>query len=223
MGGADLSLGGAEAAGAYRRHVEKVPEAESDAYFKSRPLASRIGAHASPQSEPIGSREALMARRRSNARYGILPDGPPRPANWGGYLIVPERVEFWQGRRSRLHDRPRLHAPVWWLVYRAAGAVSSAGVRAMNCRPAAAPLHRAVDFVADSGMPLAKPTGVRCAAAGRGKPLPHLWRPGAAGGVQQFAAFARNVRQSSRRGGYAQVACDALSRRAGAGDDLAAR
>lgn len=87
-------------------HVEKVPAAESDAYFKSRPLASRIGAHASPQSEPIGSREALMARvAAATARYGILPDGPPRPAHWGGYLIVPERVEFWQGRRSRLHDR----------------------------------------------------------------------------------------------------------------------
>ena len=86
--------------------VEKVPAAESDAYFKSRPLASRIGAHASPQSEPIGSREALMARvAAATARYGILPDGPPRPAHWGGYLIVPERVEFWQGRRSRLHDR----------------------------------------------------------------------------------------------------------------------
>ena len=87
-------------------HVEKVSEAESDAYYKSRPLASRIGAHASPQSEPIGSREALMARvAAATARYGILPDGPPRPAHWGGYLIVPERVEFWQGRRSRLHDR----------------------------------------------------------------------------------------------------------------------
>ena len=87
-------------------HGEKVPAAESDAYFKSRPLASRIGAHASPQSEPIGSREALMARvAAATARYGILPDGPPRPAHWGGYLIVPERVEFWQGRRSRLHDR----------------------------------------------------------------------------------------------------------------------
>ena len=87
-------------------HVEKVPDGESDTYFKSRPLASRIGAHASPQSEPIGSREALMARvAAATARYGILPDGPPRPANWGGYLIVPERVEFWQGRRSRLHDR----------------------------------------------------------------------------------------------------------------------
>jgi len=86
--------------------VERLPDAESDAYYHSRPLASRIGAHASPQSEPIGSREALMARvAAATARYGILPGGPPRPAHWGGYLIVPERVEFWQGRQSRLHDR----------------------------------------------------------------------------------------------------------------------
>lgn len=86
--------------------VERLPAAESDAYYQSRPLASRIGAHASPQSEPIGSREALMARvAAATARYGILPAGPPRPAHWGGYLIVPERVEFWQGRQSRLHDR----------------------------------------------------------------------------------------------------------------------
>ncbi len=84
-------------------HVEFVDAATSDAYFNSRPLLSRIGAHASPQSEKIDSREALEKRfADAQAQFG---DNPPRPANWGGYIIVPETVEFWQGRRSRLHDR----------------------------------------------------------------------------------------------------------------------
>ncbi len=86
--------------------VEKVSAEESDAYYASRPLASRLGAHASPQSEPIASREALLLKVAAvTARYGALPGGPPRPAHWGGYRVLPERVEFWQGRRSRLHDR----------------------------------------------------------------------------------------------------------------------
>lgn len=84
-------------------HVEFVDAATSDAYFQSRPLLSRIGAHASPQSEKIESREALEKRfADAQAQFG---DNPPRPAHWGGYIIVPETVEFWQGRRSRLHDR----------------------------------------------------------------------------------------------------------------------
>ena len=85
--------------------VEKVSAAESDAYFHSRPLDSRIGAWASPQSEPISGREVLVA---AAAKYGaqfLL--NPPRPPHWGGYRLVPERWEFWQGRKSRLHDRLR--------------------------------------------------------------------------------------------------------------------
>ena len=85
--------------------VAKVSEAESDAYFASRPLDSRIGAWASPQSQVIAGRSVLVANA---ARYGaqfLLQ--PPRPPHWGGYRLVPDRWEFWQGRKSRLHDRLR--------------------------------------------------------------------------------------------------------------------
>ncbi len=85
--------------------VEKVDAAESDAYFKTRPLDSRIGAWASPQSQVIESRTVLVANA---ARYGaqfLL--NPPRPPHWGGYRLVPDRWEYWQGRKSRLHDRLR--------------------------------------------------------------------------------------------------------------------
>jgi pyridoxamine 5'-phosphate oxidase len=83
--------------------VEKVSDAESDAYFHSRPLDSRIGAWASPQSQVISGRGVLVANA---ARYGaqfLLQ--PPRPPHWGGYRLKPDHWEFWQGRKSRLHDR----------------------------------------------------------------------------------------------------------------------
>jgi pyridoxamine 5'-phosphate oxidase len=83
--------------------VSKVDDSDSDRYFASRPLDSRIGAWASPQSEVIGSRAVLVANA---ARYGAqFLMSPPRPPHWGGYRLTPDRWEFWQGRPSRLHDR----------------------------------------------------------------------------------------------------------------------
>jgi len=85
--------------------VEKVSDAESDAYFHSRPLDSRIGAWASPQSQVITGRSVLVANA---ARYGAqFMLNPPRPPHWGGYRLQPAQWEFWQGRKSRLHDRLR--------------------------------------------------------------------------------------------------------------------
>ena len=85
--------------------VGKTTDEESDAYYRSRPLDSRIGAWASPQSEVIPSRVPLVtAAAKYGAKFHL---DPPRPPHWGGYRLAPDRFEFWQGRRSRLHDRLR--------------------------------------------------------------------------------------------------------------------
>jgi pyridoxamine 5'-phosphate oxidase len=84
--------------------VEHVTEAESDAYWASRPHENRVNAVASQQSRPIGTRAALEAAvREVEARFAGVQI--PRPPHWGGYRIVPDRIEFWQGHKHRLHDR----------------------------------------------------------------------------------------------------------------------
>jgi len=85
--------------------VEKTSAEESDAYYASRPLDSRLGAWASPQSQVIPSRTVLVTGAAKAAALHALT--PPRPPHWGGYRLVPDRWEFWQGRKSRLHDRLR--------------------------------------------------------------------------------------------------------------------
>jgi pyridoxamine 5'-phosphate oxidase len=84
--------------------VEKCSQAESDQYFQTRPWKSRIGAIISPQSQAIKNRNVIKKAFLIEATKH-LPDYVPRPQNWGGYRITPERIEFWQGRSSRLHDR----------------------------------------------------------------------------------------------------------------------
>jgi pyridoxamine 5'-phosphate oxidase len=94
--------------------VEKISAEESDAYYHSRPLDSRIGAWASPQSQVIPGRSLLVTNA---AKYGVqFLLQPPRPPHWGGYRLKPEQWEFWQGRKSRLHDRLRytINTPTTW-------------------------------------------------------------------------------------------------------------
>ena len=83
--------------------VEKISAEESDDYFRSRPLDSRIGAWASPQSQVISGRAVLVANAAKFGAQFLL--HPPRPPHWGGYRLRPDNWEFWQGRKSRLHDR----------------------------------------------------------------------------------------------------------------------
>jgi len=88
--------------------LEKVSEAESEEYYKSRPLGSRIGAWASPQSAPVGEDEVQTRYDEFTGKYvDGKGDNPvvPKPANWGGFRIIPTEVEFWLGKPSRLHDR----------------------------------------------------------------------------------------------------------------------
>lgn len=100
--------------------VEKIAAQESDAYFQSRPLDSRIGAWASPQSRVIAGRSVLLAQAAKFGAQFLLQ--PPRPPHWGGYRLKPESWEFWQGRPSRLHDRLRytLQPDASWLRERLA-------------------------------------------------------------------------------------------------------
>ncbi len=83
--------------------IEKLSDAENDSYFYSRPLGSRQSAIASQQSQAIASRDLL--EQQLAAVVSEFGEQPPRPAHWGGYRLVPDRLEFWQGRSSRLHDR----------------------------------------------------------------------------------------------------------------------
>ena len=85
--------------------VEKTSAEESDAYFATRPLDSRIGAWASPQSQVIANRTVLVTNAAKYGAQYML--NPPRPPHWGGYRLVPDQWQFWQGRKSRLHDRLR--------------------------------------------------------------------------------------------------------------------
>ena len=100
--------------------VERVSAEESDTYFNSRPLDSRIGAWASPQSQVISGRGVLVANAARYAAQFMLQ--PPRPPHWGGYRLKPDNWQFWQGRKSRLHDRLRysLQADGAWLRERLA-------------------------------------------------------------------------------------------------------
>jgi pyridoxamine 5'-phosphate oxidase len=85
--------------------VQKVTSTESDAYYATRPLGARLSAWASAQSATVATRKILEdAMEQARRQYG---DQPPRPANWGGYRVVPQEIEFWQGRADRLHDRLR--------------------------------------------------------------------------------------------------------------------
>jgi pyridoxamine 5'-phosphate oxidase len=99
--------------------VTRLPDAESDEYFASRHYGSRVSAAASPQSQPLESRE-LLEREVERIRQEH-PDTVPRPAHWGGLRLVPDMVEFWQGRPDRLHDRLRFrHTVGEWVVERLA-------------------------------------------------------------------------------------------------------
>lgn len=97
--------------------VERSAPEDSDVYFRSRPLGSRLSAFVSRQSEPVAGRDELeRAVEETLERYG---DTVPRPDSWGGFLVVPDEIEFWQGRENRLHDRFRYRRePEGWTIER---------------------------------------------------------------------------------------------------------
>jgi pyridoxamine 5'-phosphate oxidase len=85
--------------------VERLPAEQSTTYFQSRPRGSQLGAWSSPQSKKIPGRDVLEQRYQQMEERFAGQDPLPRPAHWGGYVVLPQRIEFWQGRSSRLHDR----------------------------------------------------------------------------------------------------------------------
>ena len=98
--------------------VEKVSAEESEQYFHSRPLGSKTGAWASNQSQPIANRTELEKRfEEFDLKFA---DNVPRPPHWGGYRVIPEVIEFWQGQENRLHDRLRYtrQADGSWIIER---------------------------------------------------------------------------------------------------------
>jgi pyridoxamine 5'-phosphate oxidase len=97
--------------------VQKVTAADSDAYYATRPLGARLSAWASAQSATVATRKILEdSMEKARRQHG---DQPPRPANWGGYRVVPHEIEFWQGRADRLHDRLRYRrAGETWAIER---------------------------------------------------------------------------------------------------------